>query len=262
MKRSIPMIWVVVFLLLGAAEARPAYAEDRVSLPTRSGVTQSFYLTKPDGPPVASLILFPGGDGKLRGYGPAQPKRGNFLVRSRNLFVARGFIVAVIDAPSDQASGMGDFRVGADHRRDIAAVIAYLRQAAPVPVWLVGTSRGTESAANGASLESGGPDGLVLTSSVTRVSKRERSTVYDNDLDAIKVPTLLVHNRDDACPVCPFSDIPDLLNAFKRAPRKELIVFEGGDVTLSEPCEALSRHGYIGIEDKVVAAIADWITRK
>jgi pimeloyl-ACP methyl ester carboxylesterase len=262
MKRSIAMIWVVAALLLGAAGARPAHAEDRISLPTRSGVTQSFYLTKPEGPAVASLILFPGGDGKLRAYGPAKAKRGNFLVRSRNLFVARGFIVAVMDAPSDQASGMDDFRVGTDHRRDIAAVIAYLRQAAPVPVWLVGTSRGTESAANGASLETGGPDGLVLTSSVTREGKRERSTVFDNDLGAIKVPTLLVHNRDDACQVCPFSDIQDLLDALDSAPRKELIAFEGGDMTLSEPCQALSRHGYIGIEDKVVAAIADWITRK
>ncbi len=260
MKRSTPMLWVLAFVL-GAGPAWPGQAEDLVSLPTRPGVTQSFYVTKPDGPPVASLILFPGGDGKLRGYGPAQPKQGNFLVRSRNLFVERGFIVAVIDAPSDQASGMGGFRVGDDQRRDIAAVIAYLRQAASVPVWLVGTSRGTESAANGATLDAGGPDGLVLTSSVTRTTKRQTSTVYDNHLGDIKVPTLLVHNRDDACQVCPFSDIPDLLKAFKSAPRKELIAVEGGDTTLSEPCEALSRHGYIGIEDKVVAAVAGWITR-
>lgn len=28
------------------------------------------------------------------------------------------------------------------------------------------------------------------------------------------------------------------------------------------PCKALSRHGYIGIEDEVVAAIAAWIKRK
>ena len=158
MKRSIPMLWVLAFVLV-AVPAWSGQAEDLVSLPTRPGVTQSFYVTKPDQPPVASLILFPGGDGKLRGYGPAQPKQGNFLVRSRNLFVARGFIVAVIDAPSDQASGMDSFRVGANHRRDIAAVIAYLRQAAPVPVWLVGTTGGTEWAANGATLAAGGPDG-------------------------------------------------------------------------------------------------------
>src|SRR5277367_4132531 len=172
MKRSTWTVWLAA-ILFAAALAPPAGAEDFVSLPTRPGVTQSFYLTKPEAPAVASLILFPGSGGKLTGYGPAKPKDGNFLVRSRNLFVAQGFIVAVIDAPSDQPGGMRDFRVSAEHRYDIASVIAYLRQAASVPVWLVGTSRGTLSAANGATLETGGPDGLVLTSSVTRESKRQ-----------------------------------------------------------------------------------------
>jgi hypothetical protein len=261
MKRSILTILAVAFWLASVL-ASSGRAEDLVSLPTRSGVTQSFYLTKPDMPPVASLILFTGGDGKLSNYGPPKPRKGNFLVRSRNLFVARGFIVAVIDAPSDQPGGMEDFRVGADHRHDIAAVIAYLRQAAPIPVWLVGTSNGTLSAANGATLEAGGADGLVLTSSVTRRSKRRTSTVYDAELSAVRVPTLLVHNRDDACAVCPFSDIPDLLSEFKNAPRTELITFQGGDPPISEACKGLSRHGYLGLEDKVVAAIAAWINQR
>jgi hypothetical protein len=260
MKRSTLTILVAV-ILLASVLASPGRTEELVSLSTRSGVTQSFYLTKPGVPPVASLILFTGSGGKLIDYGPARPNQGNFLVRSRDLFVARGFIVAVIDAPSDQPGGMSEFRVGADHRGDIAAVIAYLRQVAPIPVWLVGTSRGTLSAANGATLAAGGPDGLVLTSSVTRRSKRETSTVYDAEPSDVKVPTLLVHNRDDACGVCPFSDIPDLLSRFKNAPRKELIAFAGGDPSISQACEALSRHGYLGIEDKVVTAIADWVTQ-
>lgn len=261
MKRSASVSWVVAFLLLGMMPLLPSLAEERVSLPTRAGVTQSFYLTKPAGPPLASLILFPGGGGKLQGYGPAKLDHGNFLVRSRNLFVAKGFVVAVIDAPSDQPGGMGEFRVGEDHRRDIAAVIAYLRQAAPVPVWLVGTSRGTLSAANGAALEAGGPDGVVLTSSVTRGSKRQKMTVYDDDLDAIRVPALLVHNRNDACPLCPFSDMPDLLEALDNAPRKELVAVEGGAPSESEACKSLSRHGYFGIEEQVVGVITDWIIR-
>jgi pimeloyl-ACP methyl ester carboxylesterase len=261
MKRAAPTILLTV-ILLALAPALPGHAEELITLPTRSGVTQSFYLTQPDGPPVASLILFTGGTGKLGNYGPAQPKKGNFLVRSRDLFVARGFIVAVMDAPSDQSGGMEEFRLSDAHRRDIAFVIAYLRQAAPLPVWLIGTSRGTLSAANGATLETGGPDGLVLTSSVTRTSKHEIGSVYDAGPSYVNVPTLLVHNRDDGCVVCPFSDIPDLLSRFKNAPRKALIAFEGGDPPITQPCEALSRHGYLGIEDKVVIAIADWINQR
>jgi pimeloyl-ACP methyl ester carboxylesterase len=261
---KLPIILTAIAFLSCLADGQPAAAaEQLITIPTRQGVTQSFYLTDPARPPIASLILFPGNQGKLSSYGPANLRKGNFLVRSRDLFVARGFTVAVMDAPSDESSGMGDsFRVGKAHRADIAATIAWLRQHAVAPVWLVGTSMGTLSAANGATLETGGPDGLVLTSSVTRESKRVHNTVYDTGPNLVKLPTLIVHNRDDGCVICPFSAAPDLLERFKNAPRKQLIAVQGGDMPMSEPCEALSRHGYLGIEDQVVAAIADWITAK
>ncbi len=83
------------------------------------------------------------------------------------------------------------------------------------------------------------------------------NTVYDAGPNFANVPTLIVHNREDGCVVCPYSDIPDLLARFKNAPRKELIAFPGGAAPVTEPCEALSRHGYLGSEDKVVGAIAD-----
>src|SRR5262249_29116872 len=110
-------------LLCGGA----ACAEELITVKTRTDVTQSFYLTKPAAAPVASLILFTGGDGRLpNNYGPANMKRGNFLVRSRDLFVEQGFTVAVVNAPSDESSGMRAFRLSEEHRADIAAVIAYL----------------------------------------------------------------------------------------------------------------------------------------
>jgi hypothetical protein len=260
---KLPASIAAVAFLLGIAGCFPVAAEQLITIPTRPGVTQPFYLTDPDRPPVASLVLFPGSQGKLSGYGPANLRSGNFLVRSRDLFVARGFTVAVMDAPSDESSGMSDgFRVGKAHRGDIAATIAWLRQHSAAPVWLVGTSMGTLSAANGGTLVAGGPDGIVLTSSVTRESKRVHNSVYDAGPSFVKVPTLLVHNREDGCVICPFSDIPDLLERFKYTPRKQLIAVQGGDTPISEPCEALSRHGYLGIETQVVAAIADWITAK
>jgi pimeloyl-ACP methyl ester carboxylesterase len=243
--------------------AVPVLAEERVTIPTRPGVTQSFYLTKPEGSPAASLILFTGGFGTLGKYGPADLRHGNFLVRSRDLFVAQDFIVAVMDVPSDQSSLSDNFRFSSAHRRDIAAVIAYLRQRANVPVWLVGTSRGTLSAANGATLPSGGADGVVLTSSILRGGdKNPVSTLFEAGLGNVTIPTLLVHNREDGCPACPFSYAADLLGRVTSAPRKDLISFAGGDPPITEPCEALSRHGYLGIENKVVAAIGAWIKAK
>jgi pimeloyl-ACP methyl ester carboxylesterase len=247
--------------LLALVFAGGAAAEERITLQTRDGVTQPFYLTMPAEPPVASLILFSGGNGALYDYQPADLRHGNFLVRSRELFVAAGFMVAVFDLPSDQPNGLTGFRTGKDHRRDIAAVIGELHRRAPgVPVWLVGTSLGTLSAANGATLESGGPDGLVLTSTVLRYSpRRADGAIYDVDLDRIRVPTLVVHNRNDACFVCPYGDVPKLMRNLPATPHKELLTFEGGAEPKSDPCEALSRHGYIGLETEVVARIAAWI---
>jgi pimeloyl-ACP methyl ester carboxylesterase len=183
---------------------------------------------------------------------------GNFLVRSRGLFLARGFAVAVVDAPSDQSAGLGSFRFSPDHVLDIAAVVDWLRKSAPAPVWLVGTSRGTLSAANAAGRVSG-VAGLVLTSTVTRARKRQPGTVFDTGLAGLRLPVLVVHHRDDGCVVCPSSDTGEIMRQLGKAAKAELILVEGGDPPRSEPCEALSAHGYFGIEAKVVTAIADWI---
>jgi hypothetical protein len=250
-------------LVLVAAVAAPAVAEEVKTIPTRPGVTQSFLLLRRSETPAATVILFAGGDGALR-LGPdgrMGALGGNFLVRNRARFAEYGFMVAVPDAPSDHASGLSRFRAGKEHAEDIRAMIATLRAMAPAPVWLVGTSMGTVSAANGAArLHEGGPDGLVLTSTITRWNKNQGESVGDVKLKDIRIPTLLVHHREDACPFTPFSDIPGVLRDLAKAPRRELIAFEGGDPPQSSPCEARAAHGYLGLDAQVVKAIADWIT--
>jgi len=57
--------------------------------------------SKGDAAPVASVILFTGGQGVL------QLTRGNFLVRNRRRFAEHGFLVAVVDVPSDHKTGYG-----------------------------------------------------------------------------------------------------------------------------------------------------------
>ena len=59
------------------------------------------------------------------------------------------------------------FRMAGAHAGDIGAVAAYLKQQASAPVWLVGTSMGTFSAAEGA-IAAKDVDGLVLSSTITR----------------------------------------------------------------------------------------------
>lgn len=244
--------------MLGVSPLRAA--ETLIQLPTRPGVIQPFWLMTPPGPPVASVILFTGGSGILGSTHRPVLRGRNFLIRTRADYAAAGFLVASVDTPSDHPEGMDGFRSSPEHAQDIAAVIAYLRQKAAVPVWLIGTSMGTISAANAAArLKHGGPDGLVLTSSIVAAGRYSASIGDRVDLAAITVPTLVLHNREDACPVCPFSAVPSLLARLTHAPRKALIAVSGGSPPESAPCQPLARHGYFGIETEVVGDIVRWI---
>lgn len=230
-----------------------AAGEELRTLETRPGVTQQFLLVRPDAAPVASVVLFTGSEGVVRVTG------GNFLVRNRQRFAGEGFLVAVVDMPSDRKTGYGWFRTSKEHAQDIAGIIGALRREAPVPVWVVGTSMGTVSAANAAArLKDGGPDGVVLTSSVTRRSAVARSTVGDVDLEEIRVPTLVVHHESDRCVVTPLVDASMLTRLLKRAPKKAFMTFQGG-APVGDPCGGFSAHGFMGIDAAVVTAIADWI---
>ncbi len=255
---------LVAALLLAATLPIPSAwsADEEVrTIPARPGVTESFLLVRPAGNPVASVIIFAGGDGNLamtaNGIGQLQ---GNFLVRTRMRWVREGFLVAVLDVPSDRKSGLWNFRTTPEHATDVKHAIAAMREIARAPVWLVGTSMGSLSAANAAArLAEGGPDGIVLTSSVTDTSKMSYETTRHAGLGDIRVPTLVVHHKDDACRASTYSGAEDILKALTRAPVKELMAFEGGSPAISGPCEAKAPHGYLGIEAKVVSAIGVWI---
>jgi hypothetical protein len=225
-----------------------------VDLPTRPGVTQRFlYLPVPGA--KAAAVLFAGGHGGLAieadgkfGWGG-----GNFLVRSRTLFVERGVAVAVIDAPSDRqaAPWLGGFRQTPEHAADIRAVVSWLRGETGVPVWLVGTSRGTQSAAATA-LAGVGADGVVLTSTVL-FDPRGRP-VSAMPVEKLAMPVMVVHHKLDGCVASPFAQAPALVERLTSSKRKALAPFEGGDAR-GDPCEAFGYHGYPGLEPQVVDAI-------
>lgn len=253
-------------------QAQSSYATV-VDLPVRSGVTMRYLALAPDGPAKAAVILFPGGQGVANIPDHPEPnwaERGNFLVRARELFRQRGLFVAVIDAPSDHKgeAGLGAFRIAPDHAEDIGQAIADIRGRSPgIPVWLVGTSRGTISAVNAAARlkPPRAADGLVLTSTLTgrAPGKSPRpgvaETVYDLDLGAIRQPTLIVYHRADACSRTSPGDVPGLQRKLSAAARTETVAIDGGAVPQSDGCGPLDAHGFLGREPEAVAAIADWI---
>ena len=224
----------------------------------REGAEQVFLFMKITRP-VASVILFAGGAGTLDiEDGIINRGRGNFVVRSRYRFAREGFNVAVVDAPSDYRNLRGA-RDTLFHALDIKGVIAYLRKASDVPVWLIGTSRGTISAANAASrLKEGGADGLVLTATVFEQSGGG-VIISDVDLESITIPTLFVHHKKDRCFVTPYYAVAPHMKSLRNAPKVEQMAFEGGLPAESEHCDGMGPHGFLGIEDEVVRAIGNWI---
>lgn len=242
----------------------PAFAQTQqvVDLPTR-GVTERMLVIAPDAP-KAAVVLMTGGPGrvKITDNGGIR-NEGNFLVRSRRLFVQQGLATLVLDAPGDKSAGMMvAFRESGDHVTDLAAVIEWARAKWHKPVWLVGTSRGTQSVAYAAVELAGdarGPDGIVLTSSILERTRRENGApVQDLALGRIKVPVLVVHHENDPCWACQPARVREIMAKLPPATSK-LVMASGGEST-GDPCEAFSHHGYNGIEGTVVTAISAFIT--
>jgi len=245
----------------------PASAQEIITLPTRANVTQSYFLTSAPKQLQAVAILFPGSGGllRLRKEG-VQIKfaAGNFLVRSRAEFVKRGVIAAIVDAPSDQQGGWGmsdEFRLSEDHATDIGAVIADLRKRlANLPLFLIGTSRGTISAAALAARLKSSIAGTVLTATMFRPAGRRSYEPGPGlsrfDFGTIQVPLLFAHHVSDQCSVTPYGD------AARYADKFPLITVWGGLPPESSPCEARSQHGFLGKESETVEQIVNWMLKR
>ena len=177
MHKSLKFISAVVAASLAALPA--ARAAETVSIGGVSAV-----LLKPQGQPLGSLVLMAGGDGRI-GVGPGGTvaRGGNQLVRTREAYAARGFAVLVPD-------------LGVD----VAAAVKYMA-AIKRPVTLVGTSRGTQRAAEGIAAGAR-PDALVLTSGFLSPQSGEgvhRSVIVLLGSPSLLPRTLVIEHRHDGC---------------------------------------------------------------
>lgn len=226
------------------------------SVPTRDGVrTTVYWEAAPNA--WATVLLFPGGVG---GFGKLQqnrPSSNNFLVRSAAEFRDQGLNVAIFGRANGQELAPQD-RMGAEHLQNIRQVLQAVRAHSSLPVWLVGTSRGTTSVAAASSrMPDAGLAGVVLTSSI--VAPAEPGALPSLDLAAIRVPVLLVQHARDACPLCTPSAMPGVLARFTQAPVKQLQLVEGGADPSGGVCHALHWHGFIGMERMAVQRITQWM---
>jgi hypothetical protein len=255
----------VLVFLLGLSLSGTIVAQEMVTLQTRPGVTLSFFVASMgQRKPQAVALLMIGGGGAInlrREGGQIRFNPGNFLPRSRLEFIRNNVLPVILDNPSDQQAGQGmsdHFRTSAQHVADMRAVVAEVKKRHPgLPVFIVGTSRSTLSAAYlGGALE-GEIAGVVLTSSIFFADQRARAPVLAGyNWSKVKVPILFVHHSDDACGATPYYE------ATRIAKKYPLVTVKGGKPPESPPCEPLANHGFYGKEAETVDAIAAWMLGK
>ncbi len=230
-------------------------------VPTRTDVTVRLLVIKGNTKPTTALILFPGADG-TKHFGEKDGRfwvGNNFLMRSARDLAASGYIVVAVDAPSDQSYGMSDtFRTSPQHAKDIRKIIAYLKEKHRVTsLCLVGTSKGAISAAYLASVFDDPSIGGVILSAV--YSPADMGSI---DFTEIDYPVLIIHHLYDECRATPVQGAFELKKKLTESPQVDIVVVTGGSLSASTPCNALSNHGFYGVEQPVVRVITDWLAGK
>lgn len=254
---------VAAFAAASLVLASGAQAQEMVTLDARPGVTQSFVILGMAGrQPEAVALLYVGAGGRIdlrSEEGEVKFAARNFLPRSGGDFARNGVLPVVMDAPSDQGELTEGYRMGAEQTRDARAVLMELKKRYPaLPIYLVGTSRGTISAAYLGRELGEEVAGIVLTSTMFGGNnpRRQAPTLRGFDYARIKTRLLFVHNREDACEHTPYA------SAARLAPRYALISVQGGKPAESASCEPFSAHGYFGREAETVDAISAWMLNK
>ena len=225
-------------------------------VPTRPEVKTTLFWEPVEGA-KATVFLFPGGAGGFGKFEDGKATGGNSLVRSAPYFIANGFNVAIFGRPNDMELGWVE-RTEPTHMTDVRAVLDFVKTQSSAPIWIIGTSRGTVSAAAMAiNIQDPAIAGLVLTSSVVKYATP--GAVPRQNLSAIKVPVLVFHHAKDGCKHCQAHETPAILKGLSNAPMKKLMIVDGGANPSGDVCAGQHWHGFIGMEREAVDTISAWI---
>lgn len=224
---TLALCWVFATYVL----AETARADETVSI----GGSQAVLLKPAE--PKASVILMPGGDGDIAvgAGGQIGGLKNNQLVRTRAAYKAHGLAVLV---------------VGADV--NLAAAVDYMAKIKR-PVTVIGTSRGTQRAAQGIA-RGAKPDALVLTAGfLTNASGSSQNVASILGSPGKLPPTLVIHHRKDGCKFT----LPAGVEPFvKWAGGKARVVWLDGGSSTGNPCKAKAYHGFNGLDGRVVSLAA------
>jgi hypothetical protein len=254
-------IFSFLFILLSAGWSFAG--SELITLQPRPDVKLKVLVIEPE-KPSAVLVLYAGGIGTLDlsstfGIPNIGKYKQNFLVRVREKFVESGFVVALPDVVSDREGYSAVHRMSEDHSKEIHDVVSYLKKRYSLPVWIAGTSLSSFTVANAAITQGDQIKGAIFSSSIVKsdpkwkIYEKYPAGVVNMELSSIKVPVLISAHKEDGCYLTPPEGAELIKNGLTSAPKVEVKYYTGGSTPVSQPCDPLSQHGFLGIEDQVVA---------
>lgn len=215
---------VTLAITLAAIFALPAHAQQKVQI----GDKEAILHVPPN--PRASAVLVPGKGNII----PGDP-----LLRNQAALNARG--IATLTVPHDTRLGQA---------------IDYMR-AIKAPVALIGVSAGVSYAARGVG-RGAKPDTLVLISGSLMPPSKLPPAQELLKTPAVLPPTLVMHNRNDACEFTPATAVEPFV-AWSQG--RATVQWIGGSGSGRDPCGPNSAHGFMGADVEVVDGIARFVIR-
>ena len=131
-------------------------------------------------------------------------------------------------------------------------MLPFIKNRYRLPVWLVGTSRGSMTIGYVGAQLNKFIDGVAFTASMDEAA--------DHPIGMITVPAFILHHADDDCFVTTPDAARNIAKGLVKSSKVELVFLKGG-ISLGRECGAQAHHGFNGIEDEAVGKIAAFINK-
>ena len=263
---------VLAFVLAGAVQQgalaqggdpNAAFANELIVVPLQGRSISALVTHKPGATKFTHAVaIFPGSPGQVRlslenGEIKFGDLRGNFLVRARRHFLEDDILTVVVDAPSDFQFGLfrHQFRASARYGEDVGGIVEAVSKRYGELDWtFAGHSEGVVSAVHAARMSGPRVKRVVLAAALTSPNFQGPGLRL-GEVKQLTIPALWVHHRRDPCRATMYSTA----KAYAEEMHAPLLTVTGSKNARGDPCEALSEHGFVGMEVKTVKAILAWI---
>lgn len=256
---------LIATLHLLAVTAASAHAgEELLELSARENASLKVILTEDKGTrPHAVALLLPGGQGDFRfeatPNGIKMIKGERLPNRLRPLLLERGIASYLVDSPSDMPLMPDAFRSSPQHMADLQVLLDDANKRFPnVPVFVVGHSNGTMSAAPFASAATARIAGTALIAPRLIAHPALGPALTQFDWSRLDHALLLIHHRKDACFATLYRASADLA---QRDTRFELLSLDKEGMAPNPDCNFTGAHNIVGQEQEVADGLAAWIKK-